>query len=136
MLRRQYGLDLLKSQSKSIGLKERIVGKVYVAAFLLPTPVTKRLTDIGWEFESPVRLPENLIAVLEDAFGVRPVKAYLGMDVLEGEGLKFTAIRDSAGRIENISAQLRGREPNELCATLASVGLGNIEVFVPSVSDA
>lgn len=110
------------------------MGKIYVAAFLLPMPVTKHLTDIGWEFESTARLPDNLIAVLQNVFEVRAVDAYLGMDVLEGPGIKFTAIRDALGKIENISAQLRGRKPEELRTTLASVGLKDIEVFVPSAT--
>lgn len=110
------------------------MGKVYVAAFLLPTPMTKRLTDAGWEFESSVRLPESLIAVLEDEFYVCHTDTYLGMDVFEGEGVKFTIIRDSSGRIEHIAAQLRGLNPKELSAKLASARFRNIEVFVPSLS--
>ncbi len=110
------------------------MGKVYVAAFLLPSPVKKRLTDAGWEFESSARLPESLIAVLEDAFYVHHSDAYLGLDVFEGEGIKFTIVRDSSGRIEHIAAQLRGLNPKELSTKLAFARLTNIEIFVPSFS--
>ena len=108
------------------------MGKTYVAAFLLPTPVAKRLSEIGWEFESPIRLPERLIAVLKEAFDVSSADAYLGMDVLQGHGLKMTALRDTEGKIEHIFVQLRGRKPEELRNVLASAGLSQVDVFVPS----
>lgn len=106
----------------------------YVAAFLLPKSAEKHLTDSGWEFDSSARLSELLISVLGDAFSTRVCKSYLGMDVFEGRGLKLTAVRDSAGRIENIFAQLRGTKPEELRAVLASASMSDVEVFVPSAS--
>lgn len=105
--------------------------KSYLAAFLLPIPVTKCLTDVGWEFESTARLPENLITALQGAFDIHANESYLGMDVFEGSGLKLTAARDSEGRIENIFVQLSYRKPEELRAALVSAEFNNVEVFVP-----
>lgn len=105
---------------------------MYIAAFLLPTPVEKHLTDVGWEFDSPTFLPESLIFVLIKAFAVRPAESYLGIDVFEGDGLKLSVLRDSAGQIQNIYAQLRGTEPDKLRAALISAGLSDVQVFVPS----
>lgn len=106
--------------------------RMYTAAFLLPTPVEKDLTDAGWEFASQARLPEQLLSVLIKAFAVRARECYLDMDVFEGQGLKITAVRDAVGQIENVAVQLRGTKADELRAALISAGLGEIEVFVPS----
>jgi hypothetical protein len=120
----------------SISHRERIVIKPYLAAFLLPTPVTKCLTAIGWEFESAGRLPEDLIVALQGVFDIHATKTYLGMDVFEGNGLKLTASRDAEGRIESIFVQLRDRRPDELRIALAAAGFNKVEVFVPEAQGA
>jgi hypothetical protein len=104
----------------------------YIAAFLLPSSVTKRLTEDGWEFASPTRLPESLLDVLTSTFELRYVETYLGLDVFQGDGLKITVARDSSGEIENVFVQLRGRSPAELRSCVADARLDGVEVFVPS----
>lgn len=120
-----------QSQSISRTLMERMMGRVYVAAFLLPSPVKKILTDFGWEFESPEHLPEQTIEALRSALGVRHTETYLGMDVWETDGVKATIVRDESGSIEEVSVQLYSRKPDDLRLALHAAGLDNIEVFVP-----
>ncbi|GGY72036.1 hypothetical protein GCM10007388_00020 [Pseudoduganella plicata] len=108
----------------------------YVAAFLLPSPIARCLTDAGWAFFSLARLPDKLIVVLETEFDARHTEIYLGMDVWRGEGVKFTVIRDPSCQIELISAQLYGHEAAKLEGVLASAGFKDVEVFVLSASDA
>ncbi len=112
------------------------MGGAYFAAFILPVPTAKLLTEIGWEFNSSARLAESVIADLQKTFCLQEKDDYSSMSVYEGEGVKLTAIRDSSGEIENISVQLRGRKPEELRAALASAGVGNVEVFSPTLSEA
>ena len=108
------------------------MGKIYVAAFLLPSPVKKMLTNFGWEFESRARLPEQTIDALRSEFGVHHTESYLGMDVWEADGLKATVLRDESGGIEEIFVQLRSRKPDELRGALKAAGLESVEVFLPS----
>lgn len=107
------------------------MGKIYVAAFLLPSPVEKHLTDYGWEFDSPKHLPERTIEALRSGLGVHHTETYLGMDVWEADGLKATVSRDAAGSIEEVFVQLFSRKPDELRDALQAAGLDSIEVFVP-----
>ena len=107
------------------------MGGSYVAIFLLPTPVKKRLESSGWEFKSPARLPEELINVLTHAYGLHPTKRYLGMEMLDGDCIKVTAIRDAARNIENISIQWRAQKAANVRAVLDAAGYQNVEVFVP-----
>jgi hypothetical protein len=106
--------------------------KSYLAAFLLPSPASRRLTVDGWEFDSPNRVPEDALQVLQRVFQGTERAGYLGMQVVEGKGLKATAVRDPAGRIENIFVQLKGRRPEEIRTALNAAGLGDVEVFVPA----
>jgi hypothetical protein len=115
-----------------IGLEGKTMGQAYIAAFLLPLPVTKDLTDDGWEFTSPRRLAEPVLEVLRRAFQAHHTETYPGFDVFEGEGLKISAARDSSGEIESIFVQLRERRPAELRSCIAEAGLDDIEIFVPS----
>lgn len=108
------------------------MGKIYVAAFLLPSPVEKHLTDYGWEFESSERLPEQTVEALRSGMGVRHTETYLGVDVWEGDGLKASVSRDAAGTIEEVYVQLFSRRPEELRGALHAAGLDSIEVFVPN----
>lgn len=107
------------------------MGGSYVAIFLLPTHVTKRLESSGWEFESPARLPEELIKVLTHAYGLRFTKRYLGMEMFDGDSIQVTAIRDARGNIEHVSIQWRAQKADNVRAVLNSAGFQDVEVFVP-----
>lgn len=111
------------------------MGNPYVAAFFLPISVTKRLSEIGWEFESSERLPEDLISVLESGLGLAHREKWAGIDVYEAEGLKATVIRDSSGQIEHVYFQLRSKTPADLCSALNESGRRDVELFVPSEAD-
>lgn len=107
------------------------MGGSYVAIFLLPTPVTKRLESSGWEFESPARLPEELVKILTHVYSLHFIKRYLGMDIFDGDSIQMAVIRDARGNIENISIQWRAQKADNVRAVLNSARFQDVEVFVP-----
>lgn len=108
------------------------MGNPYVAAFFLPISATKWLSEIGWEFESPERLPEELISVLESELGAVHAEQRSDVDVYLAEGLKATVIRDPDGQIEHIYFQLRSKTAADLRSALDALGRRDVVLFVPS----
>jgi hypothetical protein len=107
------------------------MGKVYDAAFLIPTSAIPRLTDYGWEFESVERLPVDLISVLSKAMSLHRTESYLAMEVFEGKDIKLTSTLDAAGLIEHISVQIRGSSRDEILAALRKASGTGVRLFVP-----
>lgn len=108
------------------------MGNVYKSAFLIPASTTKRLGDAGWEFESNERLPRGLLLALERGLSLKSGKSYLGMEILEGDGIKFTISCDSVGGIENIFIQFHTRGIDELRQILADAAFDKVDLFVPT----
>lgn len=105
--------------------------KPYKAVFIIPRGATRNLTDAGWEFSTPQRLPLEILFALNRTFHLDKKETYLGMEVYEGKGIKLTAVFDEAGLVENIYIQLSLRTFDEVERALSSVVGPMAEIFSP-----
>ena len=80
----------------------------YKAAFIIPAGANKVLGKDGWEFESSVRLLEEIKDYLIQSLKLSFFESYLGIESYIDDDIKMTVIFDDQNEIESIHFQLYG----------------------------
>jgi len=105
----------------------------YQAAFIIPIGTQKFLSEDGWEFESPIRLSEEIKDYFVQLLRLEFVENYLDIDVYTNESIKMSVINDEQGCIESISFQLYGESLNNLSDVCANDNMFfQAELFIPT----
>ena len=104
----------------------------YQAAFIVPVGANKILKEDGWEFESPIRLSEEIKNYLIQSLRLRFFESYLGIESYVDDNVKMSVIVDNKNEIESIYFQLYGDTLSILSEVCQG---GNIpaeaELFIP-----
>lgn len=80
----------------------------YQVAFIVPVGANKVLGEDGWEFESPVRLSEDIKKYLIQSLRLSFLESYLGIESYVDGDVKMSVIFDDQNEIESIHFQLYG----------------------------
>ena len=104
----------------------------YQAAFIVPVGANKVLGEDGWEFESSVRLSEEIKDYLIQSMRLSFLERYLGIERYVDSDIKMSVIFDDRNEIESIHFQLYG----DSLAILSEVYQGSrmpieAELFIP-----
>ena len=104
----------------------------YQAAFIVPVGANKVLGEDGWEFESSVRLSEEIKDYLIQSLSLSFLESYLGIESFVDDDIKMSVIFDDQNKIESIHFQLYG----DSLAILSEVCQGSrvspeAELFIP-----
>jgi len=105
---------------------------MYQAAFIIPVGANKVLGEDGWEFESPVRLSNEIKDYLIESLKLSFLEHYLGIESYVDSDIKMSVIFDDQNEIENIHFQLYGDSLVvllEVCR--GSRVLSEAELFIP-----
>lgn len=78
----------------------------YQAAFIVPAGANKVLGEDGWEFESSVRLSEEIKGYLVQSLRLSFLEGYLGIESYVDGDIKMSVILDDQNKIESINFQL------------------------------
>ena len=106
-----------------------MMGK-YSVAFLIPCNTVRFLGGDGWEFESDLRIPEEVEALLKKECPTSETAA--DYSSYEYHNLKVGVIKDADGAIENIYFRFYGGVEPELPAFLNEVSrLYDLDFFIP-----
>ena len=104
----------------------------YQAAFIVPIGANKTLSEDGWEFESSIRLSQEIKKYLIQSLGLRFLESYLGIDAYINDNLKMSVVNDDQGCIESISFQLYGDSLTILSEVCESSRISSeAELFIP-----
>jgi len=104
----------------------------YKAAFIVPVGAKKVLGEDGWEFESSVRLSEEIKDYLIQSLRLSFLESYLGIESYVDGDIKMSVIFDDQKEIENIHFQLYGGSLAVLSEACQSSRLSSkAELFVP-----
>ena len=107
---------------------------VYKSFFILPFMTKKILTEDGWEFESEMKISEDLEDELITALDLKFIENYLGVYDYQGRGFKMTVIKDDISSIESICFRVDSVSFNKVVELISSLVQGNqnMEIFIPS----
>jgi hypothetical protein len=106
--------------------------KRYTAAFLIPIGANKILGENGWEFESPKRLPKEVVEQLISALRLDFIELYSGIEKFVGDNIGMSIFLDDHNEVENIYFQVSDdslKVLTELCQHPQMSS--NAEMFVP-----
>jgi len=84
----------------------------YRATFVIPLDSERILGDMGWEFFSSDRIPQDIVRLLMTELSLTKSDAYLGMKEFAGENAKATVLLDEQGQVEAI--YLRAYEDRDI----------------------
>ncbi len=102
----------------------------YSVAFLMPCNTVRILGSDGWEFESDLRIPVEVEALLKKECSTSETTA--DYSSYEYDNLKVGVIKDADGAIENIYFRFYGGAEPELPAFLSEASqLYDLEFFIP-----
>ena len=104
----------------------------YQAAFIVPVGANKILKEDGWEFESAIRLSEEIKNYLIQSLRLRFFESYLGIESYVDDNVKMSVIFNNKNEIESIYFQLYG----DTLSILSEVCQGGripaeAELFIP-----
>ncbi len=104
----------------------------YQAAFIVPVGANKILKEDGWEFESPIRLSEEIKNYLIQSLKLRFFESFLGIESYVDDNVKMSVIFNNKNEIESIYFQLYG----DTLSVLSEVCQGGripaeAELFIP-----
>lgn len=104
----------------------------FKAAFIIPLETKKVLTENGWEFDSVNRLSMSIRDYFINAFKLRLLERYLGIESYAGENRKMSVFYDDGNQIESIYFQLSEDALKELRASFeAGNWMGESGLFIP-----
>lgn len=104
----------------------------YEAAFILPLPNEKRLTDDGWEFSADTRLPEATRIFLATTLGMQPLERFAGEQHFVSPEVDASALEDDSGAIELVHIKLYDMRAEHLLKMFDASSLAaTTELFFP-----
>ena len=104
----------------------------YQAAFIVPVGANKILKEDGWEFESAIRLSEEIKNYLIQSLRLRFFESYLGIESYVDDNVKMSVIFNNKNEIESIYFQLYG-DTLSILSELCQGGRipAEAELFIP-----
>ncbi|WP_174932222.1 hypothetical protein [Burkholderia lata] len=104
----------------------------YEAAFILPLPNEKWLTDDGWEFRTDTRLPDATRTFLTTTLGMQQLARYAGEQNYVSPDVEASILEDDSGAIELVHIKLYNMRAEQLLKMFDASSLAaTTELFFP-----